>query len=362
MPSRISLPQFSTSSSRPYTPRSKSEPQMPTSHSRKSSMDSSPTSPPARLHLRNILPASPEEPAFMPPPPSMPKAWVWQCHLCLTVYRLGCTRRCLDCAHTYCMSANTPTNKTTRGKKRRRPAGLCAAMFDYAGWEQWGAWRRKVLGLESTGRCDPKVRDCAFAKNKHNCFIDCDSPSQCFQRRYELALQAMKKQARLLEEDEENEAGQNSFLRMRHGEDDLLGKCTPRMDAAENVKQAGNESSLSQSSFLWHEPELKNQKADGKAWWVEEEAEGEYEEEENKGSGKKLYNADQNAGQDDVQHWAAGDDIDVQVCAVQRSSMGDLPKGDVIEDSDSDAESNDSDWSFLSFESEASSVETKVNE
>ncbi|KAI1364804.1 hypothetical protein F5Y08DRAFT_305785 [Xylaria arbuscula] len=206
--------------------------------------NSAPLSPPARLHLRNILPASPEEPPIMPPPPRTPRPWVWQCHRCLTVYRLGCTRRCLECGHTYCVSSaaakaasssaaaassssrssssslassgnNDTTTATTNNNnndtnnndnperprsrsrsrsrsRRRRDVGLCGAEFDYVGWEQWGFWRRKVLGYEALGRSDLQARDKAFLGKKHDCWIDCDSPSECCHRRHELVIEAVR--------------------------------------------------------------------------------------------------------------------------------------------------------------------------
>ncbi|KAI0198836.1 hypothetical protein F4808DRAFT_246517 [Astrocystis sublimbata] len=184
----------------------------------------SPSSPPARLHLRSFLPSSPEEAPIMPPPPRTPRAWVWQCHHCRSIYRLGCTRRCLDCSHTYCVvsaSAHTAHNSSSstnsasnthssssstqsnsnsstppspsRGKKRRRGASLCGAEFDYVGWVQWGSWKRKVLGYESTGRCDSSVRDAAFLERRHDCFVDCDSPSECGHRRFQIANEMLRK-------------------------------------------------------------------------------------------------------------------------------------------------------------------------
>ncbi|KAI1173003.1 hypothetical protein F4777DRAFT_601125 [Nemania sp. FL0916] len=209
MPSRISLPKLSLFSSRNSSPSPDSKPQPPppppptptptqttspkTSPRTSASASSTPTSPPARLHLRSILPVSPEAAPIMPPPPRTPRAWVWQCHRCLNVYRLGCTRRCLDCSHTYCVGNATSSKQTTRGKKRRRTQGaICGAEFDYIGWEQWGSWRRKVLGHEAAGRCDPAARDRAFLRRRHDCWIDCDSPSECCHRRFELAAELLR--------------------------------------------------------------------------------------------------------------------------------------------------------------------------
>ncbi|KAI0550423.1 hypothetical protein F4679DRAFT_211050 [Xylaria curta] len=202
MPSRTNLPKLSLFSSRDEASNPSSQtgskipaPTMSPPASIPRGATSSSASPPPRLHLRNILPASPEEPPIMPPPLRTPKAWVWQCHQCHSVYRLGCTRRCLDCSHTYCVVSSTKQQQSSssnnnRGKKRRRQqqTALCGAEFDYVGWEQWGSWKRKVLGYE----CEATARDRAFLAKTHNCWIDCDSPSECGHRRYELAAEMQR--------------------------------------------------------------------------------------------------------------------------------------------------------------------------
>ena len=77
------------------------------------------------------------------------------------------------------------------GRKRRRngPGSgghYCAAEFDYKGWEEWGAWRRKVLGV-GEAEATQAARDRAFLHAKHNCFRDCDYPSQCHHERVEIS-------------------------------------------------------------------------------------------------------------------------------------------------------------------------------
>ncbi|KAI1769952.1 hypothetical protein F4818DRAFT_434836 [Hypoxylon cercidicola] len=148
-----------------------------------------PVTPPARLHLRNILPVCPDGMPTPPPPPRVPYPWLWQCHMCSTVYQIGCTRRCLLCSHEYCVSTNPPK----RGTKRRRPSGSCASEFDYSGWADWGAWRRKVVGLEVAGHSGKMQREQAFAMRTHNCMMDCDYPSECHHERYRLHTEALEK-------------------------------------------------------------------------------------------------------------------------------------------------------------------------
>ncbi|KAI1760628.1 hypothetical protein GGR53DRAFT_509086 [Hypoxylon sp. FL1150] len=152
---------------------------------------SPPVSPPARLFLRNILPSCPEGMPTPPPPPRKPYPWLWQCHSCSTVYRIGITRRCLVCSHEYCISS--PPSTKRRGSKRRRPSGSCASEFDYSGWAEWGAWRRKVVGLEVKGT---RQRERAFVAKTHNCVVDCDYPSECHHVRYRLQNEAREEKQR----------------------------------------------------------------------------------------------------------------------------------------------------------------------
>ncbi|RYP16077.1 hypothetical protein DL765_005335 [Monosporascus sp. GIB2] len=146
-----------------------------------------PMAPPARLHLRSILPTSPDCLPTPPPPPPNPRPWIWQCYGCLTIWRLASTRRCLVCSHNYCTTTMRQTGRG-RGKKRRRGNGAfyCRAEFDYQGWEEWGAWRREGLGRGAVQR----NRDRAFLDREHDCWLDCDYPSQCHHERARLATVA----------------------------------------------------------------------------------------------------------------------------------------------------------------------------
>ncbi|CAJ2512117.1 Uu.00g077420.m01.CDS01 [Anthostomella pinea] len=268
MPSRRILPKLSIFSSR----KSSSSVCAPPS----TNSTSTPLSPPARLHLRNVLPSSPDALMTPPPPPRQPRPWLWQCHGCLTVYRIGCTRRCLACGHTYCVSANPTTAvKSTRGKKRRR-GGMCASEFDYDGWQEWGAWRRKVLGFEARGRCGQRERDRAFVQKTHNCMIDCDSPSRCHHRRYQVAYEALERKYAFEVYDEEPESPTIVASEPRSPDDDLplneaLELKEGEDDDEEPKSPTSPKSPLSQSSFFWDEPERKKRKQKGeKIWWAEQ--------------------------------------------------------------------------------------------
>ncbi|KAL8697781.1 MAG: hypothetical protein Q9201_006940 [Fulgogasparrea decipioides] len=93
-------------------------------------------------------------------PPS-PYKWMWYCHQCHTGYQIGVTRRCLIDDHVLCYGQPTKT-KSKKGKKVR----ACQSEFDYAGWQNWSAWRRAQTGQESSAA----ERDCS---------MNCDWPSQC---------------------------------------------------------------------------------------------------------------------------------------------------------------------------------------
>lgn len=211
MPFRASLPKlsikFSSSSSKSSTTPSIFSP--PSANSTPTSSKTStpqPMTPPARLHLRNVLPTSPDYLPTPPPPPPQPRPWVWQCHSCLTIWRLASTRRCLVCSHDYCTAAAKPPTTGGRrgsgggGARRRRRNGpgsggaFCRAEFDYTGWEEWGEWRRKVLGLEA--RATPRARDRAFLRRTHDCWLDCDYPSQCHHERAQIAARGAMEASR----------------------------------------------------------------------------------------------------------------------------------------------------------------------
>jgi len=275
----------------------------------------------------------------MPPPPRTPRAWVWQCHRCLNVYRLGCTRRCLDCSHTYCVSVNPQPEKTSRGKKRRRQTGgMCAAEFDYIGWEQWGSWRRKVLGYEAMGRCEQKARDRAYLQKRHDCYIDCDSPSECCHRRYEL----LKKDYL---QDLMNEPKSPSIVvNAPRSPDDELPLNEAIELAAEGDKDVEEETSpkspLCQSSFSWDDIEPKEKvQVDENVWWA-----GGIRFEHNI-PGLDTQKSDDGKVHDDAQVWTEHRDEEER--PVSRLSVRNLAE-DIVGESDSDSESGGSDCSSVS--------------
>ncbi|KAI1305532.1 hypothetical protein F5Y03DRAFT_395065 [Xylaria venustula] len=233
-----------------------------------------PLSPPPPLHLRNILPSSPEEPPSMPLPPRTPGPWVWQCHRCTTVYRLGATRRCLECAHTYCVSRVQQARNAAASKRKRRHMGLCGAEFDYTGWANWGSWRRKIAGCGG----DPE-RDIRYARRRHNCWLDCDSPSQCSHRRHQLADEARRRRAEVYaalcgaggftpvnrlrfveggddDDDDDDDEEEGNYTYDEEAVEDYEEEEYEAVEQSTPVKSPTSpKSPLSQTSFLWDEDE-----------------------------------------------------------------------------------------------------------
>ncbi|KAI0535559.1 hypothetical protein GGR58DRAFT_515248 [Xylaria digitata] len=324
-----------------------------------SKASTTPMSPPARLHLRNILPSSPEEPPIMPPPPRTPKAWVWQCHKCLGVYKLGCTRRCLDCSHTYCVSNPNSSSSSTRGKKRRRNTGLCGAEFDYIGWEQWGSWRRKVLGYEATGRCETKARDRAFLKKSHDCWIDCDSPSECCHRRFELAAEVLRKQQAVVK----------SAYRQPNPDDDIpITEVLHESSGDGDAEETPPKSPLGQSSFLWDEDEgEKETREEKEKWYAVRSRPTPDSQHDGSEAGTVHYPpgiGDPNWASvvDNHDYYSDSEESNGPIDRpVKRLSVRNLASHDAKQaGSDSDSESDCSDWSANSSESDNSSIETRA--
>ncbi|KAI5199449.1 hypothetical protein E4T39_06235 [Aureobasidium subglaciale] len=97
----------------------------------------------------------------LPPPSRQPQQWLWSCHLCGRHYNLGVTRRCLDDGHYFC--AGTSMVKSRKDNvKRLRKHRACASEFDYAGWKDWGVWKRGLIALTEQQRQLAKSRDSVF--------------------------------------------------------------------------------------------------------------------------------------------------------------------------------------------------------
>ncbi|QSZ33679.1 hypothetical protein DSL72_005250 [Monilinia vaccinii-corymbosi] len=177
-------------------------------HATSHSTPLSPLTPPRRLHQRSLLPSPPISPHLIKPAPPTPYPWIWRCHICHSVYRLGVTRRCLEDGHYFCSLPSpppTPTpppnpdpdqKKKNKKKKRHRPPRGCRAEFDYAGWETHNQWRREISALKSQSQSQSQSHTLHNHNHNHNprallaplktgkdCYHDCDYPSEC-QTRY----------------------------------------------------------------------------------------------------------------------------------------------------------------------------------
>ncbi|KAI2616246.1 hypothetical protein GGR54DRAFT_236426 [Hypoxylon sp. NC1633] len=307
MPPRRALPTLSISSRQSTSAPSTSP--APTA----GRPNSIPLTPPARLHLRNLLASTPDGMPTPPPPPRKPYPWLWQCHSCSTVYRIGCTRRCLVCSHEYCVSA-TP-QKTPRGKKRRRASGICASEFDYSGWEEWGAWCRKVLGVEATGRAGKQQRERAFVNRTHNCLIDCDFPSECLHERHRLQMEAFERN--LVEEVPEPQSPSIVASAPLSPDDELEVNealdVRERKDGKEERQKSPTSprSPLSQTSFFWDESD-EEEKGDERVWWIEDRG----REKEHKSSSQQRVTqrtSDESNAVDKTSSSAVDDDIDSEM-------------------------------------------------
>ncbi|KAK3387906.1 hypothetical protein B0H63DRAFT_471150 [Podospora didyma] len=111
-------------------------------------LPSSPPSPspsPSSQITQPTTTTKPKAPAvpkvLLPLVPPSPYPWLWRCHACYSVYRLSCTRRCLNCSHVFCSGPPSDTEKGDKNKQRRS-GGPCRAEFDYMGWEALGTFRR----------------------------------------------------------------------------------------------------------------------------------------------------------------------------------------------------------------------------
>lgn len=87
-----------------------------------------------------------------PPPapaPPTPLPWLWQCHICYAVYKLACTRRCLDCGHYFCTWKTESPSDLRPYRRRRRRWTTCPSQFNFIGWSAWGAFRRRTAAIRA---------------------------------------------------------------------------------------------------------------------------------------------------------------------------------------------------------------------
>ncbi|KAF8861448.1 hypothetical protein BDZ45DRAFT_799912 [Acephala macrosclerotiorum] len=207
--------------------------------------------PPPRLHLRNIIPSPPLPKEHLKTAPLVPYPWIWRCHLCCSIYRLGVTRRCLEDGHLFCSLPSPPPSPTAsaeeffsslsadegksgieiiaelqsqKAKKRRssrrgRKGRGCRSEFDYAGWSKYNIWRRELRVLKHDERMKLLTRDWKRGekggisirrwKGGRDCWRDCDFPSECHNERK--AEREWEKQMREMREWEERWARENAL-------------------------------------------------------------------------------------------------------------------------------------------------------
>ncbi|KUJ08942.1 uncharacterized protein LY89DRAFT_788376 [Mollisia scopiformis] len=291
-PWRIPLPptRLQNSSESPTSPASPLSP--PSSTSPRS--PKGPLTAPPRLHLRTIIPSPPLPVEYLKTAPSAPYPWIWRCHLCGSIYRLGATRRCLEDGHYFCslpspppspavptsedffsvLHSSEPSSKTgkeiiadlaankKRSKSRRRKGTRgCRSEFDYAGWSKYNIWRREVAVLKReqkkkflTRSLAEGLREGIATREKaerswkgRDCWKDCDFPSECHnERKAEREWERQMKEIRESEErwarenewNEEGDAGRPDSAMGLGGEDLLLESI--ELDGLEDKKAPGD--------------------------------------------------------------------------------------------------------------------------
>ncbi|KAK3372982.1 hypothetical protein B0T24DRAFT_666327 [Lasiosphaeria ovina] len=122
----------------------------------------SPYSPRAKFTAARVFTIPQSPPTSQPPPPEEPCPWLWRCHRCRILYRMSCTRRCLECSHEFCRASGSSSGVKTK-KRCRSSAGPCRSEFDYTAWAAWGAFRRTTAiaaaaaTSDSTAKAPPKT-------------------------------------------------------------------------------------------------------------------------------------------------------------------------------------------------------------
>lgn len=123
-----------------------------------------------------------------------PTTWSWKCHKCNRSYPMACTQRCLLCSHTICFPS-TDTKQDSRSS--------CRIVFDLPCWRDIYKRRRELIQQNSSNEeqqmavadeapeqhTEVSARDeyrvqpewlVKMANGTHNCFTDCEFPSECF--------------------------------------------------------------------------------------------------------------------------------------------------------------------------------------
>ncbi|KAK2743318.1 hypothetical protein FQN55_007515 [Onygenales sp. PD_40] len=156
----------------PYTPSSPpaSSPAPLSSPSTSPSLSPSPSPQPSPTSSSNSTPESSPSPSTdgtsqLPPAPRTPMPWVWKCHLCRKLYKVGVTNRCLEDGHYFCYR---PAKPKKLKKKSRRTVEICTSEFDFPGWAQMNAWQNLVRSVK--GNEDER---------EFGCINDCIYPSSC---------------------------------------------------------------------------------------------------------------------------------------------------------------------------------------
>ncbi|KAI1374804.1 hypothetical protein F4677DRAFT_424898 [Hypoxylon crocopeplum] len=317
-----------------------------------------PITPPARLYLRNLLASTPDGMPTPPPPPRQPYPWLWQCHSCNTVYRMGCTRRCLICSHEFCVSVD-PSPKNRRGKRRRRASGVCASEFDYNGWEEWGAWRRKVLGLGVVGQTEKRQRERAFAERTHNCITDCDYPSECHHERYRIHIEALQRNLLELIPEEPQSPSIVANASLSPDDDLVLNEALRVREDEEHDGQSPTSprSPLSQTSFFWEE---SDQEEETSVWWIDNKEQEKKSKNKSRRKGRQLTGTGPSAvnpgDMDSEEQYSSSEEDERPRCQSRLSNrehpkhsgkltvrnFTDADKWDDYDESDSDCDSNSS--------------------
>ena len=236
-----------------YTPNQSSYLTFPPSPTSLLAIPRTPLTPPPRLHLRTLhsdLASPPISPQYLASAPSLPYPWIWRCHMCGSIYRLGITRRCLHDGHFFCSGPPPPfplqpdspdsddegahsnstdssrsssssdilltkerqsRNARRKREKSRRAVG-CNAEFDYSGWAQYNAWRRcikiykfeKVQSLRRQTSSSFHTEEEAEVeqiewKERKDCWSDCEFPSECHNTRLQEELERQRIQELFVE-------------------------------------------------------------------------------------------------------------------------------------------------------------------